>query len=170
MGEQMGCACAVEEEFDYEKVEKVMENYEGQKGAMVPILQSIQEEYGYLPRPALEYVAKRLRIPASKVYGVATFYAQFHLAPRGENIIRICRGTACHVRGVSKVADKMKELLAVGVGETTEDMKFTYEEVACIGACGLAPVMMINDRTYGKLTQDRLEGILEEYREGEDQG
>lgn len=170
MSEQMGCACAVEEQFDYEKVEKVMEEYEGKKGVMVPILQSIQDEYGYLPRPALEYAAEKLRIPVSKVYGVATFYAQFHLAPRGENIVRICRGTACHVRGVSKVADKMKELLNVGVGETTEDMKFTYEEVACIGACGLAPVMMINDKTYGKLVPDKLPEILEEYRDEGEEG
>lgn len=157
-------ANAAEESFDFGRVESLLQDFLDKKGVMVPILQKVQEEFGYLPRPVLEYVAKRLRIPLSRVYGVATFYAQFHLHPRGKNIIRVCRGTACHVRGVSKVADKMKELLGVGeVGETTEDMKFTYEEVACIGACGLAPVMMINDKTFGKLTTNKLKGILKKF-------
>lgn len=154
---------AVEENFDYDRVEKLLQEFLGRKGVMVPVLQKIQNEFGYLPRPALEYVAKRLRIPISKVYGVATFYAQFHLHPRGENIIRVCRGTACHVRGVSKVAEKIKEILKVDVGETTKDMKFTYEEVACIGACGLAPVMMINEQTFGKLTPDKIKEILKKF-------
>jgi len=158
-----GKAVAMEEEFDPERCEELLQEFLGKDGVMVPILQKVQDEYGYLPRPALEYVSKRMRIPASKVFGVATFYAQFHLHPRGENIIRVCRGTACHVRGVSEVADKMQEVLEVGVGETTEDMKFTYEEVACIGACGLAPVMMINDQTFGKLTPDRINEILENF-------
>ncbi len=156
-------AAALEEEFDPERCESVLQEFLGKKGMTVPVLQKVQDEFGYLPRPALEYVSQRLRIPASKVFGVATFYAQFHLQPRGENIIRVCRGTACHVRGVSKVADKLKESLSVDVGETTEDMKFTYEEVACIGACGLAPVMMINDKTFGKLTTDKITDILESF-------
>ncbi len=156
-------AVALEEEFDPERCEGILQEFLGKKGMTVPVLQKVQDEYGYLPRPALEYVSQRLRIPASKVFGVATFYAQFHLQPRGENIIRVCRGTACHVRGVSKVADKLKESLSVDVGETTEDMKFTYEEVACIGACGLAPVMMINDKTFGKLTTDKITDILESF-------
>lgn len=162
------CQCceetnAREESFDVEKMDELMQEFAGKKGVIVPILQKTQEVFGYLPRPALEYVAKKLRIPVSKVYGVATFYAQFHLQPRGEYIVRICRGTACHVRGVTKVAEKMQEILELGVGETTPDLKFTYEEVACIGACGLAPVMMINDRTYGKLTPEKLQGIIDEY-------
>ncbi|MGI6308981.1 MAG: NADH-quinone oxidoreductase subunit NuoE [Dethiobacteria bacterium] len=149
-----------ENSFDFDRVESLLQEFVDKKGVVVPILQKIQHEFGYLPRPALEYMAKRLRIPVSRVYGVATFYAQFHLLPRGRNIIRVCRGTACHVRGVSKVADKTKELLGVDVGETTEDMKFTYEEVACIGACGLAPVMMINEQTFGKLAPDKVKAIL----------
>lgn len=149
--------------FNFDRVESVLEGFMGKKGSLVPILQAIQHDFGYLPRPAMEYMAKRLRIPISKVCGVATFYAQFHLRPRGKYIVRVCRGTACHVRGVSKVADRMRELLGIGVGQTTEDLKFTYEEVACIGACGLAPVMMINDKTYGKLTPDKVQGILKDY-------
>ncbi len=156
-------AAVIEEDFDLDRTENLLQEFLDKKGVMVPVLQKIQDEFGYLPRPALEYTARRLRIPVSKVFGVATFYAQFHLHPRGENIVKVCRGTACHVRGVTEVADKMKELLKVGVGETTEDMKFTYEEVACIGACGLAPVMMINDQTFGKLAPDKLEGILEKF-------
>lgn len=149
--------------FDFDRVDNLLQEFLGKKGMIVPILQKIQEVFGFLPRPALEYTAKKLRIPASRVYGVATFYAQFHLQPRGKNIIRVCRGTACHVRGVSKVAEKAQEILKVGVGETTEDMKFTYEEVACIGACGLAPVMMINDKTFGKLSPDKVKVILEKF-------
>lgn len=156
-------ANVAEKSFDYGRVERLLQEFLGKKGVLVPILQKIQDEFGYLPRPAMEYVAKRLHIPASKVFGVATFYAQFHLHPRGKNIVRVCRGTACHVRGVSKVAEKMQEILGVGVGQTTADMKFTYEEVACIGACGLAPVMMINEQTYGKLTPEKLQDILKEY-------
>lgn len=160
------CQCqeanTTEESLDAAKVDELMQEFTGKKGAMVPILQKVQEVFGYLPRPELEYVAKKLRMPVSKVYGVATFYSQFHLKPRGANIVRICRGTACHVRGVTKVADKMQEILELGVGETSPDLKFTYEEVACIGACGLAPVMMINDRTFGKLTPEKLQGIIDQ--------
>ncbi len=156
-------AVSMEEEFDPERCEGILQEFLDKKGVMVPVLQKVQDEYGYLPRPALEYVSKRMRIPTSKVFGVATFYAQFHLNPRGENIIRLCRGTACHVRGVSKVADEIMQNLSVDVGGTTEDMKFTYEEVACIGACGLAPVMMVNDKTFGKLTTDKIKGILESF-------
>ncbi|NLJ55458.1 MAG: NADH-quinone oxidoreductase subunit NuoE [Firmicutes bacterium] len=150
-------------DFDYEQVEKLLQEFVGKKGVVVPVLQKIQHEFGYLPRPALEYMAARLRIPVSRVYGVATFYAQFHLQPRGKNIIRVCRGTACHVRGVTKVAEKTKELLGVGVGETTADLKFTYEEVACIGACGLAPVMMVNEQTFGKLAPEKVQAILKKF-------
>jgi NADH-quinone oxidoreductase subunit E len=156
-------AKVLDESFDYDRVEALLQDFLGKKGVTVPVLQRIQAEFGYLPRPAMEYMAKRLRIPLSKVFGVATFYAQFHLKPRGKNIIRVCRGTACHVRGGANIAEEMQEILKVGVGETTEDMRFTYEEVACIGACGLAPVIMINDRTYGRLTTDKLKGILDEY-------
>ena len=108
----------------------------------------------------MEYAAKQLRIPFSRIYGVATFYAQFHLTPRGENIIRVCQGTACHVRGAAKIVDALKEQLGIEVGETTEDLKFTLESVACIGACGLAPVIMINNDTFGRLTPEKIKEIL----------
>ena len=155
--------CYAADPFDYAPVDEILERYQGQKGATIPVLQAIQEVYGYLPRQAMEYAAKQLRIPFSRIYGVATFYAQFHLTPRGENIIRVCQGTACHVRGAAKIVDALKEQLGIEVGETTEDLKFTLESVACIGACGLAPVIMINNDTFGRLTPEKIKEILKNY-------
>jgi len=159
----MGEAATSLPEIDLEKVDEIVEPYLGKSGVMIPILQKLQEEYGYLPRPAMEKAARKLRIPISKMYGVATFYAQFHLAPRGRNIIRVCKGTACHIQGASKISDRISEILGIGTGETTEDLRFTLEEVACIGACALAPVMMINDDPHGRLTPDRIKEIMESY-------
>ena len=155
--------CHAADPFDYAPVDEILERYQGQKGATIPVLQAIQEVYVYLPRQAMEYAAKQLRIPFSRIYGVATFYAQFHLTPRGENIIRVCQGTACHVRGAAKIVDALKEQLGIEVGETTEDLKFTLESVACIGACGLAPVIMINNDTFGRLTPEKIKEILKNY-------
>lgn len=149
--------------FDYGAVQEVLDRFQDEKGALIPILQAIQEAYGYLPRKALEYTARQLRIPLSKIFGVATFYAQFHLTPRGKNIIRVCQGTACHVRGGAKILQTLKEQLNLEVNETSEDLKFTLESVACIGACGLAPVMMINDETFGRLTPNKIAEILAKY-------
>lgn len=140
-------------------------SFQGERREIIPMLQTVQGEFGYLPEEGIREIARYICVPESKVYGVATFYAQFHFSPRGKYIVRMCRGTACHVKGVSKAAEKMQEMLGIGVGETTPDLRFTYEEVACIGACGLAPVMMINDRTYGKLTPERVEEIIEGYLE-----
>ncbi|MCR3921696.1 MAG: NADH-quinone oxidoreductase subunit NuoE [Firmicutes bacterium] len=155
--------CYDEDPFDYGPADEILVKYQGQKGTMIPILQGIQEAYGYLPRQALEHTAKQLKVPFSRIFGVATFYAQFHLTPRGKNIIRVCQGTACHVRGAAKILAAMKEQLNLEVGGTSEDMKFTLESVACIGACGLAPVMMINNDTFGRLTPDKLADILKEF-------
>ncbi|HZK25474.1 MAG TPA: NADH-quinone oxidoreductase subunit NuoE [Oscillospiraceae bacterium] len=155
--------CHAEDSFDYAPVDEILERYQGQKGTTIPILQAIQEFYGYLPRQAMAYTAKQLKVPFSRVYGVATFYAQFHLTPRGENIIRVCQGTACHVRGASKIVEALKEQLGLDVGETSNDQKFTLESVACIGACGLAPVMMINNDTFGRLTAEKIKEILNNY-------
>lgn len=146
-----------------EQLEKVFASYKGEKNELIPVLQDVQEELGYLPEEAMKKVSRFVRVPESKVFGVATFYARFHLNPRGKHIIRLCTGTACHVRGAKKVADKVEEALTVGVGETTEDMKFTYEQVACIGACGLAPVMTIDEKTFGKLDADKVKKTIEDY-------
>lgn len=157
-----------ENDFNYAAVDNIYDNWKTQKGALIPMLQEIQHEFGYLPRTALEYLAKKLRTPVSKIYGVCTFYAQFHLKPRGQHIIRVCQGTACHVRGVAKIAATVGEELMVGVGDTTEDLLFTYETVACVGCCGLAPVMMIDDVTYGRLTAAAVPDILKKYERREE--
>lgn len=146
-----------------EQLEAVFASFKGEKNELIPVLQAVQEEVGYLSEEAMKKVSRFVRVPESKVFGVATFYARFHLNPRGKHIIRLCTGTACHVRGAKKVADKVGETLAVGVGETTEDKKFTYEQVACIGACGLAPVMTIDEKTFGKLNPDKAKKTIEQY-------
>ena len=145
------------------KTKEIVEPWKGKHGGLIPILQEIQHEFGYLPEEALVTVSKELKIPKADIYGVATFYAQFHLKPRGRHIIRVCRGTACHVRGSLKIMEKVKQILNVEENDTTEDLRFTLEPVACLGACGLAPVMMIDDDTHGRLTPDKVQSILDKY-------
>ena len=147
-----------------QKTREVTEPWKGMTGGLIPVLQRVQEELGYLPPEAMETISQELELPLAEIYGVATFYAQFHLKPRGKNIIRVCRGTACHVRGSLKIMDKFKETLGVGDNETTSDLLFTLEPVACIGACGLAPVLMVNTDTHGRLELDSVMKILDEYR------
>ncbi|MEZ4599371.1 MAG: NADH-quinone oxidoreductase subunit NuoE [Syntrophotaleaceae bacterium] len=146
-----------------EQLKELLGHYRDYEGALIPVLQGAQDIYGYLPAEVLEQISKELNIPFSEVYGVVTFYAQFHLKPRGRHIVRVCLGTACHVLGGSKIFDKLQEILGVENGGTTEDLRFTLESVACIGACGLAPCIMINDDTHGRLTTDGLDKILEQY-------
>lgn len=142
---------------------ELLDHYRDYDGALIPVLQGAQNIYGYLPGEILEKISEELKIPFAEVFGVVTFYAQFHLKPRGRNIVRVCLGTACHVLGGSRIFDKLKDILAVENGGTTEDLKFTLESVACIGACGLAPCIMINDDTHGRLVPADLEKILEQY-------
>lgn len=130
---------------------------------LIPILQKIQESYGYLPKDVVMEMSERTGIPASQIYGVATFYEQFHLEPHGKHVIRCCRGTACHVKGGPEITEAIKRCLNIEPGETTEDMKFTFEMVACLGTCFLAPVIMIDDDYYGHLTPDKVQKILESY-------
>ncbi len=144
-------------------LQELFEQYRGFKGALIPVLQEAQNIYGYLPQEVLEKIAKELEIPFSKIFGVATFYAQFHLKPRGRNIVRVCLGTACHVRGGAKIFEAVKDSLGVNNGETTEDLRFTLESVACIGACGLSPCMMVNEDTHGRLAPGAVSEIFEKY-------
>jgi len=131
--------------------------------SLVPILQQVQKAYGHLPRPILMEVSERTGIAASRIFGVATFYEQFHLEPHGRHTIRCCRGTACHVKGGHNIIKAVKQTLGVEPGQTTEDMRFTFETVACLGTCFLAPAMMINNDYYGHLNTRRIKGILERY-------
>lgn len=152
-----------EQEIDLTAANEVIDHYENIQGALMPVLQAIQEHYGYLPEPCVDLVAERLNVYPSQIYGVLTFYAQFHLEPRGKYIIRVCKGTACHVRGANRIADVVTERLGIGHAETTADVKFTAEYVACIGACGMAPVIMVNDATFGSLTVQKMGEVLDKY-------
>ena len=129
----------------------------------MPIMQKAQEIYGYLPIEVQTMISEWTGIPMEKIYGVATFYAQFALAPKGEYRISVCLGTACYVKGSQGVYDKISEVLGIGEGECTADGKFSLDSCRCVGACGLAPVMMINDDVYGRLTPDQVPAILAKY-------
>ena len=131
---------------------------------LIPILQQIQDAYGYLPAEVLAEVSKKTGINANQMYGVATFYEQFHLEPRGRHTIRCCRGTACHVKGGREIVKAVEHELGIGEGQTTEDMRFTFETVACLGTCFLAPVIMINNDYYGHATRSRIKSILSRYK------
>lgn len=149
--------------IDLSALDQLVEPYLNKKEMVIPVLQQVQEHYGYLPRPAMEGVSRLMHIPLSRLYGVATFYAQFKMKPRGRNIIRVCKGTACHIQGSPKIAERIEEILGVQSGETTDDLKFTLEEVACIGACALAPVIMVNDNPHGRLSPDKVKAVLDSY-------
>lgn len=150
---------------DLNSIDYVIEKFKGKKGNLIPVLQEIQNIYGYLPNLALKKASEGLNLELNDILGVATFYSQFRLNPIGKNIIKVCHGTACHVQDAKKITDSIKEELQVLDGETTEDGIFTLESVACLGCCSLAPVMMIGDDTYGKLTPDETIKIIKKYRE-----
>ncbi len=134
------------------------------RDALIPILQEVQDAEGFLSRGSVLAIAKHLALPASKIYGVATFYNQFRFQAQGRNHIQICRGTACHVKGSSAIMDALQTELGIGSGETSRDGLFSLEVVACIGACGLAPVIAINGEFHAKLTPEAIPGILDQYR------
>ena len=145
------------------KVLEIIAPWRGRKGGLIPILQGLQEAMGYVAEPAVKIVSDELKIPMAEIYSVATFYAQFHLTPRGRHIVRVCRGTACHVRGSLKILDAIKEQTGCPENGTTEDLRFSLEPVACLGACGLAPVMVVDDQTFGRATTDGVSDILAQF-------
>lgn len=151
------------EKVDLSKTEEILDHYEGVKGALMPVLQKVQGTYKYLPEAAMELVSERLNVSMSQIYGVVTFYAQFYITPPGKHIMRLCQGTACHVKGADNVMEKLVERHKVAHKQTTEDGFYTFEEVACLGACAMAPVMTIDGKVYGELTVGKVEGILDEY-------
>ncbi|MFO7577045.1 MAG: NADH-quinone oxidoreductase subunit NuoE [Pelovirga sp.] len=153
-----------EQEVDLTDANAVIDKYIDMTGNLMPVLQGIQEAYGYIPEPTVHLAAERLNVYASQIYGVLTFYAQFHLKPRGKYIIRVCMGTACHVKGAGRIGSAIVDKLGIGHAETTEDLKFTAEYVACIGACGMAPVIMVNDATYGSITVQKTAEVIEKYQ------
>jgi len=153
-----------------EKKEKVAElqhtidEFKDKEGPLMPIMHKAQEIFGYLPIEVQEYIAEALDIPMSDIYGVATFYSQFTLKPKGKYAIGVCLGTACYVRGSQMIIDEVIKELGIQPGNTTDDHKFSLTATRCLGACGLAPVMMINDEVYGRLTPSDIKGILDKYR------
>ena len=146
-----------------QKLMKVIEDLKETKGALMPVMQKAQEIYGYLPIEVQRMIADGLNVPLEEVYGVATFYAQFALNPKGKYKIGVCLGTACDVKGAQEVFDKVCDVLHITGGDVTEDGKFSLDATRCIGCCGLAPVMTVNDDVYGKITADQVEEILKKY-------
>ncbi|MEW6193713.1 MAG: NADH-quinone oxidoreductase subunit NuoE [Bacteroidota bacterium] len=142
-------------------------NKRHQHGSLIPLLQSAQDSYGYVPEKVIHYISELVKIPAAEIYGVITFYAQFRLKPMGKNIVRICEGTACHVNGAKTVLSALNDELGITVGETTDDGLFSLLSVACLGCCSLAPVMMINNDTYGNLTIDKIKRTIKKIKSEE---
>ena len=151
------------EPLDLSKMEPILEKFRGQEGALIPVLQEAQNIYGYLSEGVLAHISQELKMPLSRIYGVVTFYSQFYLTPRGRHTVRVCRGTACHVRGGKNIRKSVQQFLGIEENETTADYKFTFETVACLGACALSPVLLVDKTYYGKLTPGKVEKVLKQY-------
>lgn len=151
-------------DVDFMELDNIIDKeFNGDKENLIMILQAIQMRYNYLPHTTLGYLSAKIGIPLSRIYGVATFYSTFSLEPRGRNIVSICLGTACHVRGGERIHERLEETLQVGDGQTTEDGRYTLESVRCIGCCSLGPVVKINEDMHGRITTDQVDEILAQY-------
>jgi len=153
--------------IDLSLLTPILKKYQFEEGTLIPMLQDTQQVYGYLPEQVLARLSRDAKIPLSRIYAVVTFYAQFHLAPRGKNTVRVCRGTACHVRGSSSILKTLSQTLGINEGETTNDLQFSLETVACLGTCFLAPVMMLNRSYYGRLDPQKARTVVESYARSE---
>ncbi len=160
----MACKCNDKQEL-FDQLKAVIEEHKNEKGPLMPVMHKAQEIFGYLPIEVQNFIAEELNIPLTDVYGVATFYSQFTLEPKGQYNIGVCMGTACYVKGSQQILDKLKDELHVEVGRTTEDGKFTLNATRCLGACGLAPVLMINDDVYGRLVPEDIPDIIKKYKD-----
>ena len=143
-----------------EQLDEILSRYIGESGDLIPILQEAQERFGYLPEGVMAGIAKFLRLPESTVYGVGTFYAQFKFTPTGKRVVKVCRGTACHVRGGVRVLNEVERQLGIKPGETTDDLEYSLETIACFGSCALAPVVVIDKTVYGRMTTKKVAGVL----------
>jgi len=143
-----------------ELLDDILTGYDGERGDLIPILQQAQERFGYLPVEVMRAIAKFLRLPESDVFGVATFYTQFKLTPVGKKIVRVCRGTACHVRGGVRILREVEKQLGIKPGETTDDLEYSLETIACFGSCALAPVVVVDKTVYGRMTTKKVAEIL----------
>ncbi len=159
------CCCehSEEEQAKYDQIAKVIETYRDRPGSLIMVLHAAQQIYGYLPLQLQKFIANGLNLPLSEVYGVVSFYSFFSITERGEHTLRVCLGTACYVRGGKKLVEALEEKLQVKVGGTTADKKFTFEVARCIGACGLAPALMIDDEVYKQMAPAKLDAVLARY-------
>jgi len=148
------------------KTEKLIKKYKNNKGPLIPLLQEIQKEYGYVPKEAINLVSRELKIYPVKLYEVLTFYKQFHIRPRGKHTIKVCQGTACHVMGGKEILDYLSDQLGIKEGETTADKLFSLERVACLGCCGMAPVVVVDDDFYGNCTYQKIDYALKKIKDG----
>ncbi len=155
--------CNLEKNRMFKELDDFIKSLSSKDGALIEVLHRAQHIFGYLPKEVQTFVADKLNLPVSKVYGVVTFYSFFTTEPRGKNVINVCMGTACFVRGAGDVLKEFEKELSIKSGQTTEDMKFTLGSLRCVGACGLAPVLTINDKVYGHCTPDQVKSILAEY-------
>lgn len=153
-----------EETLDMAPLDEVLDAYKTERGAVIPVLQKAQEIFGYLPPEVLQHISKRLRVPISQIYGVATFYAQFYLNRRGRHSVRLCDGTACHVRGAAKIISTLERDLNIKAGETLPDYRVTLDVVYCLGSCGLAPVAVIDDQVVGRLVPEKALELVRELK------
>lgn len=152
-------------EKDVNKIKEICDFFENKPGELINVLHRCQGEFGYLPAEVQEVVSEYLNVPLAKVYGVVTFYSFFTMKPKGKHPISICTGTACYVRGAEKVLEEFKKELGLSVGETSQDGKFSLSSLRCVGACGLAPVVLVGEKTYGRVAPDDVKQILAEYEE-----
>ena len=143
-----------------ERLNEILVSFQGKKEELIPILQQVQQVFGYLPEPAMKRIARFLKLPESTVFGVGTFYAQFKLVPSGRNIVKVCRGTACHVRGAASILGEVEKQLGIKSGESTLDLEYSLEAIACFGSCALAPVMVIGNNVYGRMTPTKVKEVL----------
>ena len=166
MSQKTCCTCQKEMSDDYiiEVLDQILDDIIDMPGALIPVLQTTQKAFGYLPETALKHISLRMNISYSEVAGVVSFYSFFSMVPRGRNVIRVCLGTACYVRGGKEVLDAFKKELSIEIGGTTTDQHFSLEVGRCFGACGLAPVIMINDDVHQRVRPDKIAAILNEYR------
>ena len=158
------CTMCADAKEKAEKLDAIIAKYKNTQGALIPVLHEAQEVYGYLPLEVQRDIAEKLNIPLAEVYGVVSFYTQFSINPKGEYQINVCMGTACYVKGSKNILERLAKELDVKVGSTTKDGRFTLRDTRCLGACGLAPVIMINDDVYGRLVPDDIPAIIEKYR------
>lgn len=150
-------------------VDEILEHYKYQQGYLIPIMQDIQAKCNYLPKDLLKYLAEKLHVPLSQAYNVATFYSSFSLAPRGRHLLTLCLGTVCYLKGAGQIAEVIQEELNVEPGGTSPDLRFTFQRVNCLGACALAPIMVIDGRYHGKVTPEQVPEILAEYGDTEEE-